>query len=139
MWLESSLDLGRLSAVLRTLYVQLRVHNLKPKILAWASPHIVMFSGCLSVCAGAYELRSQTVRGPGIFKSTTFLWQIAFTVTRSLGHFSGVSNFSHRYHRTRRFLCRHYDARLKNRFPYFGSSLANNLNLDGTRAYAPGL
>ena len=29
-----------------------------------------------------------------------------------------VSNFSHRYHRTRGFICRHYDARLKNRFPY---------------------
>jgi len=29
-----------------------------------------------------------------------------------------VSNFSHRYHRTRGFLCRHYDARLKDRYPY---------------------
>ena len=29
-----------------------------------------------------------------------------------------VSNFSHCYHRTRGFLCRHYDAQLKNRFPY---------------------
>ena len=34
--------------------------------------------------------RLQTVRGPGIFKSTTFLWQIAFTVTRSLGHFTAA-------------------------------------------------
>ena len=33
----------------------------------------------------------QTVRGPGIFKSTTFLWQIAFTVTRSLGHFTAAA------------------------------------------------
>ena len=34
--------------------------------------------------------RLQTVRGPRIFKSTTFLWQIAFTVTRSLGHFTAA-------------------------------------------------
>ena len=35
----------------------------------------------------------------------------------------------HHYHRTSGVFCRHYDARLKNRFPYFGSSLANNLDL----------
>ena len=72
--------------------------------------------------------RLQTVRGPGIFKSTTFfcgkslsLSPVRLAISLRLGQRRSterVSNFSHRYHRTRGFLCRHYDARLKNRFPY---------------------
>ena len=54
------------------------------------------------------------VRGPGTIKSTTFLWQIALTVTCSLCHFTAArskalhwgSNFLHHFHVG---FCRHYD------------------------------
>ena len=83
--------------------------------------------------------------GSGVFKSTTFLWRIAFTVTRSLGHFTATKSKALRWvsvkfltslpQNTWVFMSSLWRL-IEEQVSIFGNSLANNLDLDGTRAYA---
>jgi len=86
----------------------------------------------------------QTVRGPRIFKSTTFLWQIAFTVTHSLGHFTAARSKALRWVSVKFLTSLPQNTwvfmsplrrSIEEQVSIFGSSLANNLDLDSTQAY----